>query len=124
MKNALSDILGVSEEFISVTFIEGHMEDILLAAENDADAINRLAIAASEDILVNFILNGEAVPEDVQTLHNELTTLIPDIEVGVSLKDEEFFEKAKQIIAAANMTATEATEYFRSMGFETKIKTT
>jgi hypothetical protein len=54
MKDAMSDVLGVSEDFLSDDFIVDNMEDIKLAAEGDAEAIDRLAIAAGKDILVNL----------------------------------------------------------------------
>jgi hypothetical protein len=41
------------------------------------------------------VFNGEeTVSEEVKTLHDELTTSIPDIEVGVSLKNSEFLKNA------------------------------
>ena len=42
MKDAMSDVLGVSEEFISDGFITSHLEDIEKAATGDAEAIARL----------------------------------------------------------------------------------
>jgi hypothetical protein len=64
MKGALSDILGVEEEYISNDFVTDHMDDIKLAAEGNAEAIDRLAIAAGKDIIVNMeIEGGDAVKE-------------------------------------------------------------
>jgi hypothetical protein len=54
VKDAMSNVLGISKKFISNDFILEHMEDIKLAAEGDADAIDRLAVAAGRDILVNL----------------------------------------------------------------------
>jgi septation ring formation regulator EzrA len=54
MRNAMSDVLGISKEFISDDFLLQKMKDIELAAEGDAEAIDRLAIAAGRDILVNL----------------------------------------------------------------------
>lgn len=42
MKNAMSDILDISEDFLSDDFLLENMDDIKLAAEGDADAIDRL----------------------------------------------------------------------------------
>lgn len=61
MKDAMSDVLGVSEEFLSDDFIINNMEDIKLAAEGDAEAINRLAVAAGEDIIMHMGIEDEGV---------------------------------------------------------------
>ena len=42
MKDAMSDVLGTSEEFISNDFITENLEDIEKAAKGDAEAIDRL----------------------------------------------------------------------------------
>ena len=53
VKDAMSDVLGVSEEFLTDEFITKNLTDIGKAANGDADAIDRLAAAASKDILLN-----------------------------------------------------------------------
>lgn len=63
IKNAMSDVLGVSEEFLSDDFIKSNMEDIEKAATGDAEAIDRLAIAAGRDIIMNLGINDEGVLE-------------------------------------------------------------
>lgn len=123
MKHSMSDILGVSEDFLSDDFILDNMEDIALAAQGDADAIDRLAIAAGRDILVNLDLQDEGVREEILALHDELATQIPDIKVGATLDDGDFLSKAAQIVESANMTVAEANAYFRSLGFEPKFET-
>ena len=124
MKDAMSDVLGVSENFLSDDFILENMEDIKKAAEGDAEAIDRLAIAASKNILINLNIQDENIRNKVMDLHDELVADIPDIQVGTTLTGtEEFLQKAKEIVATAGMTAEQANAYFRSMGFEVKFKT-
>lgn len=119
MKDAMSDVLGVSEEFLSDDFILKNMEDIKLAAEGDAEAINRLAIAAGKDIIMHMGIEDEGVLEKALILHSELTAMIPDIEVGATLSgDDEFAQKALELIKTVGMTADQANAYFRSIGFE------
>lgn len=119
MKDAMSDVLGVSEEFLSDDFIINNMEDIKLAAEGDAEAINRLAVAAGEDIIMHMGIEDEGVLNQALDLHNELTAMIPDIEVGATLSgDDAFAQKALELIKTAGMTADQANAYFRSIGFE------
>lgn len=123
MKSAMSDVLGVSEDFLSDDFILENMEDIEKAANGDAEAIDRLAIAAGKDILVNLDIQDEGVREDVLALHDQLAAEIPNIEVGATLSDGDFLTKAAQIVETANMTVAEANAYFRSMGFEPNFET-
>lgn len=123
MKSAMSDVLGVSEDFLSDDFILQNMEDIKLAAEGDAAAIDRLAIAAAQDILINVGFEDEGVKAEVMALHNELAGMIPDIQVGATLDDGDFLSKAAQVVETANMTVEEANAYFRALGFEPHFET-
>ena len=123
MKSAMSDVLGVQEDFLSDDFILENMEDIEKAAEGDAAAIDRLAIAAGKDIIVNVGIEDENVLNEVLNLHNELAAQIPDIEVGATINDVDFLTKAAQIVEQAGMTVDQANAYFRSMGFEPTFET-
>lgn len=123
MKDAMSDVLGVSEDFLSDDFILDNMEDIKLAAEGDAEAIDRLAIAAGKDILVNLDIQDQGVRDEVYALHDELAAEIPDIKVGATVDDGDFLAKAAQIVETAGMTVDQANAYFRSMGFEPNFET-
>ncbi len=123
IKEAMSDVLGVSEDFLSDDFIIENMEDIKKAAEGDAEAIDRLAIAAGRDILVNLQLQDEGVREKVLALHDDLAAQIPDIRVGTTIDDGDFLQKAAEIVETAGMTVEEANAYFRSMGFEPHFET-
>ena len=124
MKSALSDVLGVEQEYISNDFVTEHMDDIKLAAEGNAEAIDRLAIAAGRDIIVNMkIEGGEEVREQVLALHDELAAEIPNIEVGATLDSGDFMTKAAQIVEQAGMSVEQANAYFRSMGFEPTFET-
>lgn len=123
VKDAMSDVLGVQDEFLSDQFILDNMEDIALAAKGDADAIDRLAIAAGRDILVNLKLEDEGVRDEILALHDELAAEIPDIKVGATLDDGDFLSKAAQIVEEAGMSVDEANAYFRSLGFEPNFET-
>lgn len=123
MKQAMSDVLGVQEDFLSDDFIVQNMKDIELAANGDAEAINRLAIAASRDILINVGYESEGLKEQALALHDELTAKIPKISVGATLDSGDFYNEAQQIIKQAGMTVDQANAYFRSMGFEPEFVT-
>lgn len=123
MKQAISDVLGVQEDFLSNDFIIQNMKDIELAANGDAEAINRLAVAASRDILINVGYESEGLKEQMLALHDELTAKIPEISVGATLDSGDFYNEAQQIIKQAGMTVDQANAYFRSMGFEPEFVT-
>lgn len=123
MKKAMSDVLGVSEDFLSNDFIIKNMKDIELAANGDAAAIDRLALAAAKDILIHVNFEDEEAKTKALTLHDELAGMVPNIKVGAEIDDGNFFQKAQKIIETAGMTADQANAYFRSMGFEAKFKT-
>lgn len=125
IKDAMSDVLGVSADFLSDDFIINNMKDIELAAQGDAEAIDRLAIAAGKDILVNLDIADESVREDLLGLHEELATMIPDLKMRVGAEltgTDNFITKANEIVQKAGMTAEEANRYFRSMGFTPHFK--
>lgn len=119
IKDAMSDVLGVSKDFLSDDFILNNMEDIEKAATGDAEAIDRLALAAARDILINISLNDEELQQQLLTLHDNLINLIPtEIKVGATLDTEEFQAAAQGLIDAAGMTVDEAQAYFNSLGYE------
>lgn len=119
IKDAMSDVLGVSKEFISDDFIIKHLSDIELAAKGDADAIDRLALAAARDILINISLNDKELQQQLLALNDNLINLIPtDIKVGATLDTEEFQVAAQGIVDAASMTVEQAQAYFNSLGYE------
>lgn len=118
MKSAMSDVLGVSEEFLSDDFILDNMEDIKLAAEGDAEAIDRLAIAAAKDIIIQMDIQDEGVREEVLGLHNELAAMSPNIEVGATLNTGDFYTKAQELVDTAGMSVEQAQAYFNSLGYE------
>lgn len=123
MKSAMSDVLGVSEDFLSDDFILDNLEDIKLAAEGDAEAIDRLAIAAGRDIIMHLDIEDEGVRQEVLGLYDSLAAEIPDIKVGATVDTGNFLETANEIIQTAGMTAEEANALFSSMGFQANFKT-
>lgn len=119
MKDALSDLTGVSDDYISRDFIVDHMEDIEKAATGDADAIDRLKKALADEIIAKIILDNELTPEKAQEVLDAYNALqVPDVEVGVTLTgDDEFIAKLNEMILAAGMTAPQVNELLSGMGF-------
>lgn len=126
MKDAMSDILGTSEDFISNDFIVEHLEEIEKAATGDEEAIRNLQRALSDDILctVMGVSDFTQLDADLQNLQNEVWTLSnQDIEVGATLDQGEFINSANELIKNAGMTVDEAQAYFNSLGYEPEFVT-
>ena len=123
MKDAMSDVLGVADRFLTDDFIVENLEDIEKAAEGDAEAIDRLALAAGRSIIMNLDIQDEGIEAKVLGLHDKLAAEMPDLKVGATLDDGDFLAKAQEIVSTAGMTVDEANAYFSAMGFEPEFVT-
>ena len=121
LKEAVSDLTGVSEDYLSDATLLNNMEDLKLAAEGDADAIDRLKMACAEDVIAKIVLdNGldEAQIATVQSMWEGLRANMPDIEAGVTLSgQDQFIAALNELIAAAGMTAPQVNQMLSGMGF-------
>ncbi len=122
LKEGVSDLTGVSTDYINKDFIVGHMADIEAAATGDADAIDRLKAALSQDIIAKIVLDNELdaeVSAEVMTKWAELQAIIPELEMGMSLTgDVDFINKLNEMIMAAGMSADQVNTLLQGMGFE------
>lgn len=123
IKDAMSNVLGVSEEFLSDDFIINNLDDIALAANGDAEAIDRLALAASKDIIINLDFEDETTKQEVLSLYDDLMAEMPDLEVGATLDDEEFLTKLNNFIKQSGMSVEQAQAFFNSLGYEPEFVT-
>lgn len=125
MKDAVSDVLDISSEFVSNDFITEHLSEIEKAAKGDAEAIDALRDALAEDFILNVIVDNdlESQKDDILTGFAELQASIPDLEVGATLDDGEFLEKAQKLIEDCNMTVDQANALFDTLGFEANFAT-
>lgn len=123
IKDAMSDVLGVSEEFLSDDFITNNLDDIALAANGDAEAIDRLALAASKDIVINLDFEDETAKQEVLSLYDDLMAEMPDLEVGATLDDEEFLTKLNDFVKQSGMSVEQAQAFFNSLGYEPEFVT-
>lgn len=135
-RSALSDVLGVEEEFIENDFIEQHLDDIKLAAEGNGAAIDRLKQALATDIILNVqdVDKFEDLPNDLQNAITNMQSILDNanLEIGDSInldnaiKDfdsESFLAECNKIVSAAGMSVEEAQAYFNSLGFEPEFVT-
>ena len=114
-QKAVSNLLDVSEDYVSDDFIVEHLNDIEKAATGDAEAIDNLKAALAKDIIANIVIeNGldENARAEIIAAAEDLQASIPDIKVGASIDidnmsadEAAFLEQCNKIIADANMTA-------------------
>lgn len=122
LKESVSDLTGISTDYINKDFIVQHMEEIKSAATGDAEAIDSLKAALAEEIIAKIVLDNELdaeVSADVMAKWSELQAIIPDLEMGMSLSgDVDFINKLNEMIVAAGMSADQVNTLLQGMGFE------
>lgn len=122
MREAMSDLLDISEDFLSKDFITSNLDDIKLAAEGNADAIDRLREAALEDIIIKVSadfddITAEELTTKVQDLQSMLDEMGP-LTMGTTIDDSDFINACNEMIMAADMSADEVNALFSGMGYD------
>ena len=133
IKSALSDVLGVEENFIYDSFITNseNIDLITEAAKGSGDAIDELRRKLTDSIILKIAAENNL---DVNTqskvlgLVDQIQSQIPDIKVGteIDMNDEQyanFFKMMQDIVTEAGLTAEQANALFSTMGFETEFVT-
>ena len=124
MREALSKVIDVEENYISDSFVQEHMDEIAKAAEGDAAAIDSLRAAMANEIVLNVGADTGIAEEQLLNLSNNVLSQIPDdLQIGATLDDSQFLEAANRLIAESGMTAEEAQDYFNSIGYEPTFET-
>ena len=142
-KKALSDVLDVSEDFISTDFISSaeNLELIEKAAKGDAEAIDELGRKLSEDIAISAFKATDAFKGITDTVEantklEEFKTKLQEVadfmqsrlganalDLGDTIGGEDaLFTKLQEVVSASQMTAEQANAYYRSMGFTPNFK--
>ena len=122
MKDAMSDVLGTSEEFISDDFIVKNLEDIEKAANGDAEAIDRLSAALGKEIILDITADGSQAEKAALDAHTNLQNLLKDkkvgFEVSADMDTSGIIAGAQSVVDNAKMTVEQAQAYFNSLGYE------
>ena len=86
------------------------------AAAGDVDAYNELLAAASEDIAVNVYGLDEA-SEGLKAMSEYIQSDdFKNIEVGMSIEDDEFYNALNQMIVDGNLTREQVEAYLNGIG--------
>ena len=133
-RKAMSDLLNISEDFISSDFInnlanttEG-MELMQRAAEGDGDAIDALRQQALEDIILHLNLDDTGLTnEEFLNKFNEIQNMVDAIgpitagtvldNSGLYAGAEEFINALNTLILEAGLTKDEVNALLSGMGF-------
>lgn len=127
MEEAYGNMLDIDGSQLSQDFLTNaeNLELMKAAAEGDVAAMQQLAEAAQNDIL----LHAEFAPEEGTNLYNQVMAMtsqiqdsIQDVEVGAELNDAGFLSELTNLVNMAGLTADEATAYLSSMGVDAEIE--
>lgn len=122
-REAVADLVNLSKEDISPQFVLDNFEDIEKAASGDLEAIERLRVAAANEVLVRINQEGNLTPESLEYLQQkafELSGL--NIEAYASLEDQAFIDSLNNMIASGEMTAADVQSYLNSIGYDPVIE--
>ena len=117
LKETYSDFLDLGAD-VSDSFAENtHNLDLMAeAAQGNVDAYNELLAAASKDIAVNVY----GVDENLDALRAMSDYLqsgaFQDVEVGMAINDEAFYDALNKMSADANWTAADMEAYLSDIG--------
>lgn len=112
---------------LSDTFVKTHLNDIQAMAEGDEEALERVKLAASKEVLgeslieITPTLSTEELESQVNTLADYFQN-IPDMEIGASLNEGEFINGLNNILASGKYTADQVAEFMKSMGYDVQIE--
>ena len=120
MKNAISDLTGVSEDFVRANFLMENMDLIAQAAAGAEDAIDSLRRAIAKDIVINLVGDNVSaeIKESLLSWTDEIADYTMNVEIGASVDDSKIIEAANGIVSTAKMTMDQANQYFEAIGYE------
>ena len=124
VRGALSDLLQVSETYISNDFIADHLGEIERAAMGDTAAIDTLRSAMAQDIIMNVTLNNTGVRDQALGLLNDVRSTLAsqNIQIGATIDDAGIIAKINEILRITGMSVEEAQAMLNSLGFEPTFK--
>lgn len=131
LKEEYANLLDLDTDDISTSFASSaeNLELLQQALQGSTDAFKQLQEAAGEAYLSDIGLSPESVDNITSQLDNLITTFNNDhgdFEVGVALDQDDysdFIDGLQKIVDASGMTAEQAQEYFKDMGFDVEFNT-
>ena len=122
IREALSDVLGVSSDVIDGEFIANNLDLIQSAAEGSEEAIASLKSQLAQDILCKVVgvTDFSQIDQDIQKLFNNVVSLSNELQIGVTanMDDSAFIQAMNELITKTGMTVDEAQGIMNSLGYE------
>lgn len=127
LKKNVQRLLNTNEE-ISDNFIENTRVLKILdeLATGNVEHLEELRKLGGMDLVISYVAEIDT-PEAIAAAENMREVLNDfsfDIEIGAQIDDEQFISACEQIIRAAGLTATQAANMFKRLGFDIKVTKT
>lgn len=127
LKKNVQRLLNTNEE-ISDSFIENTRVLTILdeLATGNAEHLEELRKLGGMDLVISYVAEidtpeAKAAAENMREVLNDFSF---DIEIGAQIEDKQFIDACEQIIRAAGLTATQAANIFKRLGFDIKVTKT
>lgn len=129
VREATADILNINKNSLSAKFFDidsGNLELLEEAVNGSTEAIEKLRLAAANDILIKIKSDNELGASVIQEVDGFIATLQDmlansQFKIG-NIDDSNFIAVCDNIIRTAKMTADQATEYFKALGYDVEVK--
>ena len=116
VRSSVADLLNVTEDDISVNFVEENFDDIQAAANGDTEAIGRLRAAAAEDIVQSFHLEDDGTTDYLIDKARELATM--DIQPYANIDDQEFIDTLNAMLESGQMSVKQLNSYLNDFNVD------
>ncbi len=127
MRDAYGDLLDLDGDSLSQGFLKNakNLDLLKQAANGSEEAYNQLREAAMDDIMTRVGIDKSGWNEEFNNLMNEYYQgqNLDDLEVGASLNDEGFLQGLTNMVNAAGLSASDATDLLSSMGIDAEVET-
>ena len=127
LKKNVQRLLNTNEE-ISDSFIENERVLKILdeLATGNVEHLEELRKLGGMDLVISYVAEidtpeAKAAAENMREVLNDFSF---DIEIGAQIEDKQFIDACEQIIRAAGLTATQAANIFKRLGFDIKVTKT
>lgn len=127
LKKNVQRLLNTNEE-ISDSFIENERVLKILdeLATGNVEHLEELRKLGGMDLVISYVAEidtpeAKAAAENMREVLNDFSF---DIEIGAQIEDKQFIDACEQIIRAAGLTATQAANMFKRLGFDIKVTKT
>lgn len=128
LDSIMSDVLNLDVGTLSNDFLTSaeNLDLMKKAAKGDTDAIESLRAAAAKDIVQHcdvYLTGDDTVRAKLDQLSAEIDdyAINNNLEIGAYVDDSQFIAACNEIIRTAGMTAQQAGDYFKALGYDANV---